>query len=377
MATTVGIYISLDNDTDTGLRPDGWCSQTNHPLFWTNQSIRFSGTLDSADARVGDHVTIEVEVRATEWTIDGTGVPGQEDTLNQVNGVQAWVCYPTSSYEFVLVPSMDPAHGGTPPTYTGPPVQLSGNYPDANQAWQNAAKWFSLTPTWTPKSEDLVAPNTTTHACVLANCWGIANVDIDEPELAGGEPQPVGQEVTVLSQIDVCASAGSDQDQPLYRQGQRNIHIVPIPAHHGKRTGTLGFLAGTPRAAEPSRVVVDVKEIQQDVVDPTVLSVLRYGEYHALKLRPATTPAATMVIRTNPYEQPAPLATILHEAEETVPDGTGLRLVFPPGGLQPLLLEVELDASEAPGSVHVFDIVQTDSTMGTISGSRVATVTIP
>jgi hypothetical protein len=377
MATTVGIYISLDNETDTGLRPVGWCSETSHAPYWTNQSIQFAGTLDSTEAQVGDDVTVQVKVRGAEATVDGKPISAP-DTYNQVLGIQAWVCYPTSSSELIIVPSMSPSGGGTPPTFTSSAEFLSGDYPNAQSTM--VARWFSLAPKWKPQAGDLVAPNTVTHACIVANCWGTANVG---SILLNAPTESVGQEITgsiahSLSLINVCAGAPSDQSQPLYRQGQRNIHIVPVPARHSGRTGALGFLAGAPTAAEPRRIVVRAVTVQQgDVVDPTVRGALDSGKYHSLPLQPATTPPKAVVVRTNSYKQEAHLATIVREAERVTPDGNGLQLLLPPKGLQPLLLEVELDPAEASGSVHVLDIVQTDTATGGTSGSRVAVVAVP
>ena len=70
----------------------------------------------------------------------------------------------------------------------------------------------------------------------------------------------------------------------------------------------------------------------------------------------------------------------LIEAVEGRPDddrrGRRINLTLRPHGLQPLLLQMELDASEPPGSVHVFDIVQTE-TSSRRGGIRVGAVIVP
>jgi hypothetical protein len=57
--------------------------------------------------------------------------------------------------------------------------------------------------------------------------------------------------------------------------------------------------------------------------------------------------------------------------------GTRLRLTLPPNDLQPLVFEAELAAGEAPGNVHVFDVIQTDQDTGERGGCRIAVVAVP
>ncbi len=84
------------------------------------------------------------------------------------------------------------------------------------------------------------------------------------------------------------------------------------------------------------------------------------------------------------------LAEIICEAEECFEDlietvegrpdcerhGRRIKLNLPPNGLQPLLLQIEIDGGEPVGTVHVFDIVQTE-TSGRRGGIRVGAVVIP
>jgi hypothetical protein len=89
----------------------------------------------------------------------------------------------------------------------------------------------------------------------------------------------------------------------------------------------------------------------------------------------------------NTYECKGWLARLIREAEEILeevieavehpfPHSSRLRLRLPPNGVQPLLLQLELDDALPPGSVHVFDITQTDST-GKRGGIRVGAIVVP
>jgi hypothetical protein len=83
------------------------------------------------------------------------------------------------------------------------------------------------------------------------------------------------------------------------------------------------------------------------------------------------------------------LKNIICETEEWIEDlieiierrpdndrrGRRIKLKLPPGGMQALLMQTELNASEPPGTVHVFDITQTD-TSGRRGGIRVGAVVI-
>ena len=79
------------------------------------------------------------------------------------------------------------------------------------------------------------------------------------------------------------------------------------------------------------------------------------------------------MLRKNPHRCDGWLATIICEAEEFIEDlndrrGRRVTLTLPPNSLQPMLLQVELDKGEAPGTMHVFGRVQTDPS-GEAAGS--------
>jgi hypothetical protein len=126
-------------------------------------------------------------------------------------------------------------------------------------------------------------------------------------------------------------------------------------------------------------------------VDPAVLRVLKAGPWSNLPLLPATSAPLGLGLRKNRHSCEGWLARIVCEAEELIEDlievvegrpdedgrrGRRIKLSFPPHGLQSLLMQTELDASEPPGTVHVFDIVQTEAS-GRRGGIRVATVAVP
>ena len=118
----VGFIISLDNLLDNGARVN-WCSAQP---FWTNQSMQLSGTsVDNATARVGDSVTVQVEVRGLFWT-DEQGQTFTEE--NSVNSIQAWACYPNTLpgtfNQSLIVFSMNPgnAQRSLPPTLPNPAI---------------------------------------------------------------------------------------------------------------------------------------------------------------------------------------------------------------------------------------------------------------
>lgn len=199
----------------------------------------------------------------------------------------------------------------------------------------------------------------------------IANVSgaFDFNSESGFFASPVGQQIIANSElatsIDVCTD--------LY-QGQRNIVIVGSGSGHGRRISPgFGFLSGAPRQRTASRSTVAVTAIQQgDLVDPLLLKVLDTGPYRGLPLKPATLPPKSLRLARHECGWNSWLCKIIHEAEEIIeellglathPFGGGhqLHLNLPPQGLQPLRLEVELDPTEPPGTVHSIEIKQTDA----------------
>jgi hypothetical protein len=376
----VGFIISLDNTSDIGVRTN-WCS--TQP-FWTNQSIQLSGTsVDNATTRVGDSVTIQVEVRGVPWTNAEGRTFTQE---NHVNSIQAWACYPNtmpgSFSQNSIVSSMNPQNPqrSLPPTLPKPPAVCFGGSPDDPAPVTTG--FLSLEPVWKPTSEDLLPPNQDGHFCIVTTCAGLADTN--------GDNAPVGTTIANddLTKINIC-------NDP--HQGQRNITVLPMQL---RRRGSLiqqfGFLSGIADPERRARVVLEIVPFhQQSAVDPAVLNVLQSGPYRNLTFQPANGPLKGVALRKNPHQCRGRLAQVIREAEEIVEDviedverllghsgagagrGTRLQLTLPPNGLQPLIFEAELDPGETPGNVHVFDIIQIDQETGERGGYRIAVVAVP
>jgi hypothetical protein len=377
----LGFIIPLDiNDYLNQGQRVNWCGGT----WWTNQNLQLSGTVSGTTAKVGDDVTIQVGIQ---------GVTNQGFTEEaQVQHVQAWVCYPNTmpgrADASLIVFSMQPAHGGQPPSLdlTGSPQVIFGSAQvfDYQNPADGTYHQFSLAPVWTPSDQDILPPNTTAHVCIVGTSQGIADVN--------GAADPVGLFVpnnNDLSGIDICTDP---------HQGQTNITIVPISGGQIKPGGGLhefGFLSGAAVRDRRAQVTVEIRPVRQgNEVDPAVLKVLRSGPYAKLAFRPAAAPPRTLRLRRSTHECKGWLARIVCEAEEILEDaveaveglvgwghdddrhGRRLKLTLPPKGLQPLVLQTDLDTSEAPGSVHVFDIVQTDAD-GRRGGIRVGAVIVP
>lgn len=186
--------------------------------------------------------------------------------------------------------------------------------------------------------------------------------------------------------LNICTDA---------HQGQRNITVLPVGVgmRGGKSAGLgdFGFLAGGVLGREQERVVVEITLVAQpNGIDPVVKRVLEAGPWNGLPLRPATSRPRGFGLRKNPHRCEGWLAKIICDAEEFVeeliakvegrPDvekrGRRIALKLPPKGIQPMLFQMELNESDQPGSVHVFDIVQTDQS-GRRGGIRVGVVVVP
>lgn len=384
-----GFIISLDNLTDLGDRTN-WCNPTRQ--WWTNVNIQLEGGVDATTARVGDTVTLQVRLRGMLSTFQNN--PEPVDSSQVATAIQAWVCYPNTmpgrASASLIVPSMTSpptrTYPANNPLYVPPPdVSLPASDPNALTTWQ------SLGPAWQPGPQDLVPPNTSTHACIIANSQGIAFFDPENPTTVGpNENLPVGVAVgNDLSGINICTEP---------HQGQVNIAILPVSMGMIRQGGVhgFGFLAGLAGSRERGRVMLDVAPVAQATeVDPAVLQVLRTGPYANLAFQPATLPPNSAALRKNPHRCEGPLADLVREAEEIIEDviedierllghsdrdrarGTRLRLALPPSGVQPLLFEVGLNPGSAPGAVSVFDLVQTTEGTGERGGLRVALVAVP
>jgi len=345
------------SDWETNGDRTNWCSTK---VWWTNENIKLVGSsLGPTEVKVGEPVTVQVGVQGVVPT-------GGDTELNTVQHAQAWACYPSPTAGKTSVQLVLPSMQSSNPAFTGT-VNVEGINPIFNPSdYQNTSStgfaWISLSGTTTA---DLVPPNESTHCCLIATCAGVARVDVTNA--------PVGTVITsnsdLAAHIDVCTSP---------YQGQCNIAILAV-SH--KRTGRaapkeFGFLAAS-LSERPTQLVMEVTEVKQaDKVDPAVLRVLGGGPYRDLPLKPATAGLQGIRLSKNTYPLKGHLATIVREATSIVQAGTGLRLDMPANGIQPLLFRIELDPTQPPGSVHVFDITQADGT-GKRGGIRVGAIIVP
>ncbi|KAJ9666292.1 hypothetical protein H2201_003480 [Coniosporium apollinis] len=346
-----GFFISIDNQTDTGVR-NNICS-TSTP-WWANQSIGFGGTRADT-ATVDQPVTIQVQLR---------GTPGPPFVRSRIDTVQAWATYPNTiggrSAKSLIVPSMQEGNPDrqTPP-YLESAVFCTSGPPDADPA-TGVSVPAPLTPAWTPQARDLVRPNTQAHCCIVVTASG-------------------------------------------RYQGQRNVFINP--AAQNRISGSItpvnfGFLSGH---AIPDRglgrFTIDIIPLpQREGIDPAIHRILASSDaYKGLPLKASTTPVKSIKLGKNRHPPGEYLEKITVEAEkiaeDVVPDfeklfglegagvgqattGMGTRLHLSTKGLTNLLLEAELSEKEEVGAVHVFDVVQTDQESGERGGIRIAAVVV-
>ena len=338
------------------------CSAASEALigapWWACENIKLTGTVDAVTARVGDMVTIQVGIQA---------LPTLEAFKQLILSVQAWVCYPNTvaggADATLVVPSMQSNQfAGFNFGLTGKPLSEAPFV--KNDMTYHASPgflWQSLTE-WIPTAEDFMDQGTHGgHCCIIANSSGLFDY--------ATTGVPIGYQIIVNSEINTYINVCTD----LY-QGQRNIVIVPATSGHGRREPSrFGFLSGAPRLRTPSKATVAVTAIQQgDRIDPLLLNVIKDGPYAKLPLKPASLPPKSLRLARHDCKWNGWLAKIIHEAEEIIeeilgldkhPFGGGhqLNLRLPAQGLQPLHVEVELDPTEPPGTVHSIEITQTDA----------------
>jgi hypothetical protein len=379
MANGQGFMIPLNSTdwTNGGVR-NNWCAAPN--VWWTNENIKLvGGSWGDTDAAVGQQVTITIGVQ-------GLVDPDGPSVKAIVTGAQAWACLPspTAGTAGVLVPSMGgppttPPPPSPPPMWTGAQQLLPSSNPGQYEITTGSPPPFAWIPVgpWTPTASDIVAPNTTTHACMIANCWGFADATgpVGNP---GGTP--VGAQIPPdLAGINVCTD--------IY-QGQRNMTIVPTtgPPQQGHMV-RFGFVAVNPMLREPAEVIIGVTPIVQKQLDPSILRALEGGPYRDLTFTPAPQGAKTLRLLDNEHKQESGLAEMLRHAEDIIMEEidemmhrshetSRLRLKLPPKGIHPLVCEVELEPGLSPGSVHVCDITQTDPDKRR-GGIRLVTVVVP
>jgi hypothetical protein len=341
------------------------------------------------DVNVGEAVTVMVGIQ-------GLADPMGAGTNAYIRHVQAWATYPSptpgTTSSALVVPSMLPPNTNPsyPGTSGGQPIWLfqsptatdyrntavTGGNPPAHPYVQ-----VTLSPQWTPQAGDLVPPNTTTtaHCCLIASSEGLADATQVGNSVQSPFP-PIGafvQNDTQLGLIQICSTP---------QQGQRNLFIHPLAGGMRRLVGQFGFLAASPSAEGRVEVVVEVRPLRQEGgIDPAVLQALEAGPYRDLDLQPAPTELKALRLRRNEHECEGHLAKLIREAEEIIEevidnathpfrDSCRLRLKLPPNGVQHLLLEAEME-EEPPGSVHTFDIIQTEP--GRRGGIRVAMIVVP
>jgi hypothetical protein len=381
-----GLIISLDNLTDDGVR-NNWC---NTKKWWTNNSIQFAGTQDNATARVGDNVTIQVEIRALT---EGLHLDG--DVECQVTSIQAWICYPNTvagnASVNLIVHSMNPTVMGRtlPPSLIPPPespliVFTNPSFFDPG----NSTGFKNLNPMWKPTQDDILPPNLDAHACIVATCAGL--IDINGPTFS------VGTRIfnDNLSLFNICNDPHQGQRNiAILHIGLQRLHLGPLP---------FGFISGLANQDRGrTRITISAARIppQDGRIEPVTHAILATSAaYGDLPLKPSPLPLKNIKLRHNHHKCTGWLEEIVGEAEEIIEDvvddlerligcdpgdkdgkGTKLHVTIPAegSGFVPLLFEVELGEGEEEGNVHVFDLVQTNGDLGETGGCRVAVVVTP
>jgi hypothetical protein len=356
------------------------CSPSNQATYtqapwWTCENIQLTtGGSAVPSAVVGTAYVIQVG-------IEGLPAQGGYDTPAAIQNVEAWVCYPNTvaggASATLVVPSMQNNNFASFSNVTpSAPIvfwdSITGDYQNPKEG---GFALISLS-SWTPTEEDFLEQSTLGgHCCIIANAAGQASLeDVSDPD--SGEP--VGVVITDNSQL----AADFDICQSIY-QAQRNIVIVPAPK--GMMRIGFAFLSGAPNHLTDSRASIMVTAIKQGSrVDPVLLRALSSGPYTGLPLKPASTPPKSMKLTRHDHKGHSWLEKIVREAEEIIEDliglaespfggGQRLHLHLPPKGLQPLRADVELEGSEAPGTVHAIDITQINAD-GARGGIRMGVV---
>ena len=358
------------------------CSAANqttytHAPWWTCENIQLTtGGAAVPNAVVGTAYVIQVG-------IEGLPAEGAIDTPAAIQNVEAWVCYPNTvaggASPTLVVPSMQNNNFASfsNVTASAPIVFWDSNATDYQNPKEGGFALISLS-AWTPTEEDFLEQSALGgHCCIIANAAGQASLeDVSNPK--SGEP--VGVAITDNSQL----AADFDICHNIY-QAQRNVIILPAP--HGMMRVGFAFLSGAPDQQANARASVTVTAIKQGSrVDPVLRKALSSAAYSGLSLKPASTPPKSVKLMRHEHKGHGWLEKIIREAEEITEDLLGLKespfggghrlhLRLPPNGLQPLRLEVELDGSAQPGTVHAIEITQTnaDSSRGGITVGCVVT----
>jgi hypothetical protein len=369
---------------DEGDRRNDWCKDR---YFWASQGITLQHNnpgADPATIHVGDSIRIQPQI----LPVGLQGAVGEFRVLSRIDQIRAWVCYtstvPPDSGIKITLPSIDDMN---PPSLVTPPQvspyfvsSLLDNPPVPRPVVPS--EW-NLSPNWFPTASDLVPPNREVHCCVLANTYGISY-------FGSALPGTVGDNTLLMpadfGKFSICTSN---------TQAQRNITLLSV-FHRigGLRTPVeFGFVSGSSNDSSVDRTqfTVEISVVEQhDSVEPIIRGVIESSALKDIPFKPSKQPLKSLNLKKNSYQCPERLAKILCQPDEIVDDvaknvaglidsesgsGTKLHVTLPPqGDFVALLLQAEIDTDEEVGSVHVFDIVQTDKHTGKRGGHRVGII---
>jgi hypothetical protein len=353
-----------------GQRGSNWCKTT---AWWANENVFL---VDSAGnqvttPRVGEAVTIQVGFQG----IGGVMADAWTATIQQV---QAWICHPSTTIGLagtVLLSSQaNPPSADIPVSVmeVGPGSGYYGAGWTAADVGGSAPPYalVSLSPAWTPSVHDLLSPNTGIDCCVVVTGMGTADDN-------STEQTPFG--ALGLDSIDIC-------ENPY--QAQRNVVLAGLPVR-GPITGPfrLGFLVANPNQEGRRHVTLDARPLDLSVgIDTATLRRLHGTVHGDISLQPAPAEAVRSVrVTANAYEQAGRVRELIREAEEIIDevlDDVGqtrvnrAHVTLPPGGVQPMLLEIAFDDDMPVGSVSAVDVTETDGD-GERGGLRVVVVRTP
>ena len=143
----------------------------------------------------------------------------------------------------------------------------------------------------------------------------------------------------------------------------------------GQRRLGLPFYAGLAGGEKPIRATVSVAEVTQDqAAFRALLRELKQAAGEGIEPQASNAPAQRAgiarfkdVTRLEDIPGDNPAGSGKYDASES------LEVILAPGGIYPLLLKLEIDERERPGTVHIFDVLQTNPDR-TVGGFRFATI---
>jgi hypothetical protein len=361
------IAVNEADFADGGQRGNGWCQTT---AWWANDNVFLVDAAGNpvTTPRVDEPVTVQVGFQGIGGVMD-------DITTATIQQVQAWICHPSTTIGFAG--TVLPSSQANPPSADTPVSVMevapgSGYY---GPGWTAAEvggfappyALVSLSPAWTPSVNDLLSPNTGIHCCVVVTSMGTADDNSTEQ---------TGFGALGLDSIDICANQ---------YQAQRNVVLAGLPVR-GPITGRpfqLGFLVANRNQEGRRQVALDARPLDPSVgIDPAALRLL----HRDISLQPASVEAVRSVrVTANALEQAGRVREIIREAEEIIDevlDDVGqtqvnrAHVTLPPGGVQPMLLEIVFNDEMPVGSVSVVDVTETDAD-GERGGLRVIVVRTP